>query len=81
MIPLTGQMLNTGHLMQPTANATGQSVMISLPSKSAAGLHSAVGRMVLPGAPDGATFHDTAGLLNFVPGCLSSLRDSLSGRN
>src|SRR5258708_7733523 len=38
MIPLTGQMLNTGHLLQPTANATGQSVMISLPSKSAAGL-------------------------------------------
>ena len=36
MIPLTGQMLNTGHLMQPTANATGQSVMITLPSEAAA---------------------------------------------
>lgn len=67
MIPLTGQILNTGHLMQPTANATGQSVMISLPSKSAAGLHTAVSRMVLPGTPDGATFHDTAGPLTSYP--------------
>ena len=67
MIPLPGQTLNTGHLMQPTANATGQSVMISLPSKCAAGLHAAVRRMVLPGTPGGATFHDTAGPLAWYP--------------
>jgi hypothetical protein len=34
MIPFTGHILNTGHLTHPTANATGQSVMIELPEKT-----------------------------------------------
>ena len=65
-------MLNTGHLTQPTANATGQSVMISLPSKSAAGLAAAVRRIVLPRAPDGVTFHNTAGPLDWLSGSRDS---------
>ena len=63
MIPLAGQTLNAGHLMQPTANATGQSVMMSLPGKSAAGLHYADTRMVLPRPLDRAAFHERAGPL------------------
>jgi hypothetical protein len=62
MIPLTGQILNMGHLMQPTANATGQSVMISLPRKSAAGLHAAVSRLVRPAHQAGSHFRTLPGL-------------------
>jgi hypothetical protein len=59
MIPLAGQKLNTGHLMQPTANATGQSVMISLPDKSAAGRHA----FAEPANTKGATRVTPSGLL------------------
>jgi hypothetical protein len=61
MLPLTGQILNTGHLTQPTANATGQSVMMT-PKQIRGGLHAAVSRMLLPTGPDGDTFHDPPGL-------------------
>ena len=75
MIPLAGQMLNAGHLMQPTANATGQSTMISLPGKSAAGLHADISRLVLPAHQTGhISRHRRAS--RFVPGCLSRSRDS-----
>src|SRR5258708_30362360 len=72
MIPLAGQTLKTGHLMQPTASATGQSVMIGLPGNSAAGLHAAISRMVLRRAPDRGSrfFHARFSLFNFAPGLM-----------
>jgi len=48
MIPLAGQTLNTGHLTQPTASATGHSVIFILPSKAAAGNFGAVIFMIFP---------------------------------
>ena len=62
MTPLTGQILNTGHLMQPTANATGQSVMITLPSKSAAACTPPSVAMVLPAHQTGSHFTTPPGL-------------------
>jgi hypothetical protein len=73
MIPLTGQILKTGHLMQPTASATGQSVMITLPSKSAAACTPPSVARYSP-RTRGVTFHATAGPLASSPAASQSLR-------
>lgn len=56
MIPLAGQTLNAGHLTQPTASATGQSVMIILQSRFEDGPYRAVNRIVLPAQASGSCF-------------------------